>query len=579
MALPLQGMNPGSLEVAYRRELKNLLDGDVLARLWRKDTSLWPHDESQESILLRNLGWLDLPELISPYMTRMVERTAAFEAAGLVDVVFVCIRGANLAAETVAGLPLPRRGNKFLVLDAIDPASIRSIEKAVDLSRTLFIFAAKAGKDIETHALLLYFLDRLKRDGIENPGSHCIAVTEEGSYLSQIALQYEFRDMFFDPPGISPRFSSIIHFGLLFSVLCQIHPSILSSSVSAMRDACRPSANTESNPALALGALLAAGAKEGWDRLALLAAKSLTPLTYRIAQLVGASTGKGGKGIVPIYGDVPMSPELFQHGCIVVRLALQGEDTAEHQETLRKMQQAGVPVVHFALESPMDLAAELFKWELATALACALLEVEPFLEPNIRESRNGTAERLRDITKMQTFPAPTPRVEEGGILLYAEGATRQEISTLSLSEALRTFFKLRHPDGYVAILAYLPRDQELAAMLHRLGEQIPLHLGLPLLASYGPRYLHVMGQSYQGGPPRGLFLLLTGDPLEDIAIPGAGYSFSQLQMALALGDFASFVLHDRPVVRLHLSRGQDTGVARLERVIGQALAKVRSSSR
>jgi len=579
MALPLQWVSPGSLEVAYRRELKNLLDGDVLGRLWRKDTSLWPHDESQDSNLSGNLGWLDLPERISPYMTRVVQRITALEPAGLEDFVFVCIRGANLAAETIAGLPLERRGKHFLVLDAIDPASIRRVEKIVDLARTLFVFAAKSGKDIETHALLLYFLEKLKRDGIENPGSQFIAVTEEGSYLSQIARQYEFRDIFFDPPGISPRFSSVIHFGLLLSTLCRIHPSIIFSSVAAMRDACGPSAKTESNPALALGALLAAGAKEGWDRLAILGTKSLAALTYRIAQLVGASTGKGGHGIIPIFGDVPMRPEVFQHRCIVTLLALQGEEAAEGQQAVREIHQANVPLLQIAMESPIDIAAELFKWEIATALACALLEIEPFLEPDTRESRDRTAEILESLATKQNMPAATVRVAEDGINLYAEGATRQEISTLNLTEALRTFFGLRHADGYVAILAFLHRDPVMETTLRRLGEQIALHLGIPALPSFGPRYLHLMGQWYQAGPARGLFLILTGEPFEDIAIPGANYSFGQLQLALALGDFESLVRHGRPVLRLHLTERQETGLPRLEAAVLQALAKVRSSSR
>jgi len=427
--------------------------------------------------------------------------------------------------------------------------------------------------------LLLYFLDKLKRTGVEDPGSHFIAVTEENSYLAVVAKQYHFRDIFFDPPGISGRYSSVIHFGLLFSTICGIDPSAIFSSVSLMRDACGPAAKGESNPALALGALLAAGARDGWDRLAFLPTKSVVPLTFRIAQLVGGSTGKGGEGIIPIFGELPITTDAYLHGCIVAGLALEGDDPTETQQAIGKLRQANVPVVQIDVASAIEIAAELFKWEVATALACALLEVEPFLEPNIRESRDRTAEILEDISSKQDFSVSTVRVEEDGISLYAEGSTRQEISTLNLTEALRTFFELRSPDGYVALLTFMHRNEALEKTIRALGEQIAVHLGLPVLPSFGPRYLHLMGQWYQGGPARGLFLILTGYPLEDIGIPGASYSFSQLQLALALGDFESLVYHDRPVVRLHLAEGAECGLARLERVIGQALAKVRPSSR
>src|SRR5271154_4067071 len=483
MALPLQGVSPGALEVAYHRELKKLLDRDVLGRLWRKDTSLWPHDESQETVLRKNLGWLDLPERIAPYMARVVERTTAIESAGFQDLIFVGIGGSNLAAETIAGLPVSRRGNHFLVLDTTDPASIRRAEEAVDFPRTLFVFAAKSGKNIETHALLLYFLDKLKRTGVEDPGSHFIAVTEENSYLAVVAKQYHFRDIFFDPPGISGRYSSVIHFGLLFSTICGIDPSAIFSSVSLMRDACGPAAKGESNPALALGALLAAGARDGWDRLAFLPTKSVVPLTFRIAQLVGGSTGKGGEGIIPIFGELPITTDAYLHGCIVAGLALEGDDPTETQQAIGKLRQANVPVVQIDVASAIDIAAELFKWEVATALACALLEVEPFLEPNIRESRDRTAEILEDITSKQDFSVSTVRVEEEGISLYAEGSTRQEISTLNLTEALRTFFELRSPDGYVALLTFMHRNEALEKTIRALGEQIAVHLGLPVLPS------------------------------------------------------------------------------------------------
>jgi transaldolase/glucose-6-phosphate isomerase len=525
------------------------------------------------------LGWLDLPDQIGPYMARVGELADATEREGFQDVVFVGMGDSNLAAEAISHISGEKRCKRFFVLDSTDPAAVRAVDESLDLRVTLFVFASKSGKHIETQALLLYFLHRLRTIGIDDPGRHFIAVTEDNSYLATLAKTYRFRGLFFDPSGINGRYSSLIHFGLLLAGICRFDAALFLSCVLATRDLCRPSAPHDANPALALAAFLAAGVAEGQDKLLLIGTKSLTALTYRIGQLVGASTSKGGRGIVPICDGFPRPLETYQRGCLAVILRMRGDAAAEVQEAEEHLKQAGVPLVAIDLSAAEELGAELFKWELATALACAALHVNPFDEPDVREGRDHTAEILRGLLTTRELPSSTARVREKGIELYAEGGTRREISTLSLADALRTFFELKSPGGYLGIIAFTGCGPDQEIRLGRLREQLASSLGIPVLLSFGPRYLHCFGQVYKGGPPKGLFLILTAEPAEDIAIPGADYSFGQLQLALALGEFESLESRHKLVVRLHLTQGVEHGLAQLEQVMQKALERARRAAR
>lgn len=579
MSLPSQAVHPGSLEQAYRRELDKMVAGEAIRRLWAKDLSLWPADERRTTSLNANLAWLDLPEKIGPHMSRMAEFAGELEGEGFEDALFVGMGYSTQAAEAIAQVSTAQRWKRIFVLDSTDPGAVRGLERELQHERTIFIFASKSGRQIESNALLLYFLDQLRARGVTNPGRQFVAVTEENTYLAKLAREYQFRGIFFDPPGISGRYSALIHFGLLLSGLCRFSPSTLLLTAGSMNELCRHAELREGNPALSLAALLAAGALSGSDRLLLFGTTSLAALTHRVGQLVGASTSKGGHGLIPIPVEIPSVLENDPHGCIAAIFRLRGDEDSGVQEAAKKLREAGAPSVTIELGGAEELGAELFKWEVATALTCALLEVNPFDEPDLRESTTKAAEGVERLATKHELPARTPRVREAGIELYAEGQTRQQISTLNLAEALRTFLETKNPDGYVATLAFLDPSPALRRILKRMGEQLSAHLGIPALLSFGPRYLHHLGQVFQGGPAKGLFMILTGEPTDDVAIPGAGYSFGQLQLALAMGDFESLERKHRQVVHLHLMEGIEQGLAKLEQILQQALRNTRNAGR
>jgi len=570
MAIPLQELAAGPLEAVSRRELNTLIQQNALNRLWAKDHTLWPADSSSFNVKAQ-LSWLDLPDLMQPHMARLSELAGKLEPNGFEDIVFVAMGAANLAAEAILRFPTAKLANRLILLDTIDPASIRAVEESIRLDRTLFVFSTKSGKNIETHAILLYFLQRLKAAGVSSPGKHFVALTEQDSYLAQLACEYNFNDVFLDPIGIRGRFSSLIHFDLFLSSICRFAPSDLSAQAAAMREACGPGTKGESNPALALASLLAAAELEGYDRLVFLNPKNLSFLAYRIGHLVGESTAKNRRGIVPMLGRHCPPLEFFKERCVVAAFRMVDQDDPELAERLRELREASVPLVEIDLAGAHHFGVELFKWEIAVALACALLDRNPFTEPDVHGGRERTTHFLGEVMRREV----APRIRESGIDLFAEGETRRQISTLSLSEALRTFFQLRRNDGYAALLPFLGFNSEHSAILCRIRTLLCGSLRFPVLLTAGPGYLHALGQVYKGGPAKGIFLMMTSDSDKDLAIPGAGYTFGQLQMAVALADFESLHSRERPVLRLHFAEGAGNGLMQLESVLTQALRNSR----
>jgi transaldolase / glucose-6-phosphate isomerase len=579
LSLSRTSLFPGSLQDAYQRELQNLLVCNVVRRLWGKDPSLWPADEDQTKLLNANLSWLDLPERLGPHMPEVADFADQLESEGFEDAVFVGLSDSTFAAETLAQLSIPKRWKQLFVLDTIDPSVVRAIQQNLRVERTIFIFASKSGKRIAGHALLLYFLELLRGKGIKTPGRHFMAITEEHTYLAQLAKEYDFHGIFFDPPGIRGRYSGLLHFGLLLSSLCRIPPASLLYSAASMTEICRHAELKDANPAASLAAFLAAAVKKGYERLLLFSTSSLEALTGCVGQLVGVSLSKGGRGIVPINAKTPSAIKEYQRKCLHAVFAMRGDEDTGITQLTQELQNAQIPLVAIELETPEELGAELFKWEIATALACSLVRVNPFVEPDVRQTAVSGNRVLETLGRTRELPAHTVRVREGGIELYAEGQTRQSISTLSLSEALRTFFETRADEGYIGVLAFFGATPQLLGVLRRIGGQLTTALNVPCLVSFGPRYLHHLAQVFQGGPAKGLFLVITAQPGEDIAIPGAGYSFGQLQQALAMGDFEALADHHRPAIRLHLTQGAERGLAQLEQSIQKSVKTVHSTAR
>ena len=564
--MPAQAVFPGRLEGAYQRELQRLLARNAITRLWAQDASLWPAQAHEIESVRNNLRWLELLRQLGPLLERVVSRASQIESAGFEDVLLVNLGAASFAAEAVLPLPSARLGKRTFLLRGIDPDALRALEKTLVLEKTLFIFANKLGKDIDNHALFLFFFEQLKARGVPSPSGHFVALAEESSYLEQLAGAYDFLDRFIDPPGIPGRFSSLIHYNFYLAAAGGFQTDGLMERARAMQEACRNAAPIEANPAASLGAILSASAQEGSDRLVFFGQDNLLPVLQRIGCLVAASTCAARRGLIPIFARTVESFETLKDS-LYVYVKMGAAPHSELEQRYEKLRETGAPLITINLSGPEELAAELFKWEMATALACFLLEVNPFHEPDLQDRRTKVAKLLERLSAREQRPPPTVRVREGDLELYAEGETRRELSTLGMAEALRTFFALRRPNGFLALLPFMNLNAKRAASIDRICAQLESKLNIPVLVTEGPRYLYTVGQLYSDGPPKGLVILLTANPEKDLGVPGADYTFGQIQVAMAHVDFESLAHLGKPVIRLHLKNGADAGLIRLEMIL------------
>jgi len=526
------------------------------------------------ALVKSNLQWLDLPTQIEPCVNRLIECAKMAELDGLDHFVFVAMGASNLAASAILNLAQGNGGKRTYLLDTTDPAALLNLGTEFPFERALFVFSNKSGKRIETHALLLYFLQKLKLAGIKSRGKHFVALTEEGSYLATLAKEYKFRDSFFDPPGIFGRFSGVIHFSLFLSAVTQVDKAELLTSILNMKGACGPSSNVADTPAVALAALLAGAQQEGFTRLVLLSGPELDYFAYRIAQLVGTSTSGNGRGLMPIFGQTSYAQQTLQDKCLVVILRMKGQAPGQLSDP-KTLRDPGIPLIEIELERPSELPSEIFKWEMATALTCALLQINCFHDGESQNNLSSVAEQLKQVSEKRESLLSAARVNEDGISLYVERETRRSISTMNLRAALQTFLELRNPDGYIAIVPFFELTPQYSDTMRDLRDRMRFELGMPVQVTVGPRYLQALGRSYKEGSTHGIFIVITAEPVEDVAIPGADYTFGGLQLALALAEFEALERAKKHAIRLHLSELGEKSLKQLADIVIQAMAQIR----
>lgn len=505
----------GALAPRVARRMAALDAHDVVARLWRGDHLLWKLEPSE---IPDRLGWLHVVDEMSAVVEDLEHFARAAAADGFVQAVLFGMGGSSMAAGVLAETVGGRRGALRLdVLDTTVPAEVRALRERLDLDRTLFIAASKSGTTVETVAHLAYFWDQAPR------GEQFIAITDAGSPLERQAQELGFRRVFLNRPDIGGRYAALSLFGLVPAALMGANPRALLDGAGSMLAACGPDVPLPENPGAWLGVILGTAALSGQDKLTLVLPPSMAPLGAWIEQLVAESTGKDGRGILPVVGEPLGPPEVYGDDRIFVAIG----DPAG----LAPLEAAGHPSVRLPIAGPSQLGKEFVRWELAVPIAAHLLGVDPFDQPNVEESKQASAQIL----------------ESGG----GTGWAPPEMPTKSLSELLR---QLR-PSDYIAIQAYLPRTEANAAVLGAARLALRNRFQVATTLGYGPGYLHATGQYHKGGPGNGLFIQVApdGDVTADLAIPGQRYTFGELTRAQAVGDLQSLQRHDRHVTRVTLS--------------------------
>ena len=528
-------ITPGPLARAFELAWRRLEESRFAEALWTRRLDVWTGDAAVQHSIGNRLGWLDVVAAMQRDLPRLQAVAESMQGNTFTDVVLLGMGGSSLAPEVLRSVIATGPGYpRFQVLDSIDPDAVRPA--LAQAPTTLFVLASKSGSTIEMNTLAAEAERRLRDAGVE-PGSHCIAITDEDTPLHRRAIEQRFRDLFINPADIGGRFSALSFFGLVPAALMGIDPAPLLARAQAMAELCRDP-DPQRNPGLALGAAMAAAAAGGRDKLTLIVPDRLSRFTLWIEQLVAESTGKQGKGILPVAGEPPR----LQHGADRLVVSIEFGDRGDI------VPGQDVPTVTLHLPDMASLGAEFFRWEVATAAAGFLLDVNPFDEPNVQQAKDATRALLDGYRATERLPLPEPDASINGARVFVTGAAR----AIANGRMPPPMTELLRPGDYMALLAYLPDRDPCAAALERLRSAVTDASGCAATLGYGPRYLHSTGQLHKGGPDRGVFLIVTATPTEDLPVPGEPYSFGVLEMAQAAGDFQSLDKAGRRAVHIHL---------------------------
>ena len=536
------------------------VDERFAARLWAADATLWkPDDADHQRLIPGALGWLTVFDDVRDQIDGLDEFRGEVRADGYQHAVLLGMGGSSLAPEVMSRVLEGERGGLELhVLDSTDPAAVAAVETEVDLERTLFIVASKSGGTTETASFHAYFYERLSELDGHHAGHHFVAITDADTSLQRQALEQDFRAVFVNPSDIGGRYSALSFFGLVPAALAGLDLEKLLDGARRMAAACAADVPPGENPALALGTRLGELALAGRDKLTLVTPRRLAPLGAWIEQLVAESTGKEGMGILPVDLEPLGPPEAYGDDRIFVVVGLEGEPVDE--ERLAALAAAGHPVIRHELADPYDIGGEFLRWELATAVAGAMLGIDPFDQPNVQESKDNTKALLKAYAEAGELPAEAAEGERFAFPVH----------DADLGAALVALLGRAAPGEYLAIQAFVKPDAAVWDALQRMRIDLRDRLHIATTLGYGPRYLHSTGQFHKGGPGRGLFLQVIGHDPHDVAVPGQPHSFGVLKRAQARGDLAALRSRGKPALRVCLGDDVGAGLERLAALVAGA---------
>ncbi|MFA7009085.1 MAG: bifunctional transaldolase/phosoglucose isomerase, partial [Elusimicrobiales bacterium] len=553
----------------HKPELEKLADMDFVRRLWKKDAGLWKDEPAHAAIINNSLGWLDAPFKMLARVKEIGRFRDEIVGEGFSSVVLLGMGGSSLAPEVMRTVFQSPDRPRLHVLDTTDPAWILSVAKNLDLKKTLFIFASKSGGTIEPSSQFKYFWSLLKKAGVKKPGNNFAAITDPGTGLAKLAKEKKFRKVFINFADIGGRFSALSCFGMVPAALCGADiKKLLERAIDAANLCKEP--DPARNPGAMLGALLGGMALKGRDKLTLVMPKALEAFGLWVEQLVAESTGKEGRGVVPVCMEELSGPEEYQEDRFFVHTQIGASPEPGTAEKLGKLKKAGHPVYTIFIRDAYDLGGEFFRWEAATAAAGALLGIDPFDQPNVKEAKDLTIEVLGAMTAKEKTAAPKPQFSSDKLDVYASKALLARKPGLAgYEDIFRCIFSGLREKEYLALLAYLPNAPRVETELNRLRADLKERTASAVTLSYGPRYLHSSGQLHKGGPDSAFFVILTAQAKNDINIIGEKYGFRQLEMAQAIGDFEALDSKNRRVLRIHLKQPLDKGLGYLnDRIAG-----------
>ncbi len=534
---PRQWHNLGGLQPAVDAAVAKLQKEEAPRRLWSKDGTFWGPDRAIQEDVVNWLGWLNMPEKMLEQAPKLAER--AREARTYSDVVLLGMGGSSLGPDVLRNTFGQVKGHPALhVMDTTDPGTILALRAKIDLEDTLFVVASKSGSTTETLSHNEYFWEQVQKTGTKKPERNFAAITDAGSSLERLAADRDYRWIFTNPSDIGGRYSVLSYFGLVPGALMGVDVEELLERASEMAHSCDSSTPVDKNPGVWLGAVLGELANRGRNKLTLVLSPRIATFGYWVEQLIAESTGKGGKGIVPVEGEPVGKPAVYGDDRLFVYIRMDSEPA---NAQVRALEKAGQPVVTLTLRDPLDLGGEFLRWEIATAVAGSLLGINPFDQPNVQESKDNTKKVLIQFKAKGRLPAAesVPAAKAGPEIARLLGTGKA--------------------GSYFAIMSYTARTPGSESALKRIRTHVRDRTRFATTSGYGPRFLHSTGQLHKGGPKTGIFLQIVQEDTRDVPIPGQTYGFSTLKQAQALGDLESLQKRGYPVVRVDLGRNPAAG--------------------
>lgn len=565
---------PESLAAAVKTTISDWQSGAKMQRLWSRDASLWSGGDEAGW-----LGWLDIVDEQIAHPIELRNLGKEVWSAGFKDALLLGMGGSSLGPEVlrmtfgkIAGYP------DLHVLDSTDPAQIKAFEGKIDIAKTLFIVSSKSGSTLEPNIFKQYFFELAKKAvGADRAGSHFMAITDPGSKMQKVAEGDKFRHIFFGRPSIGGRYSALSNFGMAPAAVIGIDTKKFLDRAQEMVRACGATVPVEGNPGAVLGIILGTAAQSGRDKVTIVTSSDISDLGAWLEQLLAESTGKVGKGIIPVDREELAEPDVYGHDRVFAYIHTDFASDARTEAKLAALEIAGHPVVRISMSDIYDLGAEFFRWEIATAVAGSIIGINAFNQPDVEASKIATKNLTSEYEKNGSLPPEKPIVEDNGIKLFTDEKNAVELSKTaggdkSLAAYLKAHLQRIGAGDYFALLGYIQmnegHEKQLQAIRHAVRDK--KHVATCL--GFGPRFLHSTGQAYKGGPNSGVFLQVTCEDAVELPVPEQKYTFGVVKAAQARGDFQVLAERGRRALRVHLGRNVDAGLATLAAAVQKALA-------
>ncbi|HET9805175.1 MAG TPA: bifunctional transaldolase/phosoglucose isomerase, partial [Candidatus Acidoferrum sp.] len=561
---------PANLASAVNAALADWKSNNKVARMWAKDATVWTGaDESNW------LGWLSIVDEQLANVHALKDLAAEVKKRKFKHAVLLGMGGSSLCPEVlritfgkIKGFP------EMHVLDSTDPAQIKAIEKKLDLRKTLCIVSSKSGSTLEPNIFKQYFFDRVKsKVGADKVGSHFIAVTDPGSKMQQVAESDHFWRIFAGVPSIGGRYSALSNFGMVPAAAMGLDVPKFLKTTHEMVSACGATTAADKNPGVILGAIMGAAANQGRDKLTIITSPGIYDLGAWLEQLLAESTGKIGKGIIPVDREKLAKPDKYGSDRVFAYLRLASKPNKAQDAAVAALEKAGHPVVRISLPSVHAIGQEFFRWEIATAVAGSVIGINAFNQPDVEASKVETRKLTTEYEATGHLPAESPFFEAAGVKLFADEKNSAALSGGGkLVDALKKHLARAGSGDYFAVLGYIPMNAENEKTLQEFRHVVRDKTKLATCLGFGPRFLHSTGQAYKGGPNSGVFLQITCDDASDLNVPGQKYTFGVVKAAQARGDFNVLAERGRRALRVHLGKNLKSGLKMLSKAVQQSVS-------